>query len=125
MTARINRKLLAGIVGGALLVLTLGSVGASAAAPVPYTGYVPYGYYGYAPYAYTGVVGAPSYFDPRYCGDGRVSIVKDQSGALINVCTSTGQRIYPIYPDYAPYAPYVVPGAPYTPVGYYSYVYHG
>ncbi|MGI8689281.1 MAG: hypothetical protein ACR2M3_11945 [Thermomicrobiales bacterium] len=39
-----------------------------------------------------------SYFDPRYC-DGAVSVVTDSGGNLIDVCTTTGQRIYPVYPD--------------------------
>lgn len=47
-----------------------------------------------------------TYFDPRYC-DGWVSIVTDSSGKLINVCTTTGQRIFPIFPDYAPYGGFV------------------
>jgi hypothetical protein len=41
-----------------------------------------------------------TYFDPRYCGDGNVSVVTDASGHLINVCTSTGVRIYPVFSDY-------------------------
>jgi hypothetical protein len=41
-----------------------------------------------------------SYFDPRYCGNGAVSVVTDGSGNLINVCTGSGVRIYPAYPDY-------------------------
>lgn len=63
-----------------------------------------------------------SYFDPRYCGDGAVSVVTDAGGALINICTSTGQRILPIYPDYAPapYAPGVPYGAPAYTAGYYG-----
>jgi hypothetical protein len=40
-----------------------------------------------------------TYVDPRYC-DGLVSVVTDQYGNLIDVCTTTGQRIYPVYPDY-------------------------
>jgi hypothetical protein len=39
-----------------------------------------------------------TYVDPRYC-DGLVSVVTDSSGNLIDVCTTTGQRIYPVYPD--------------------------
>jgi len=68
-----------------------------------------------------------SYFDPRYCGDGAVSIVTDQYGNLINVCTSSGARIYPYgYPSYGyPYGytnGYYVNGSyPYgCPVGNYS-----
>jgi hypothetical protein len=67
-----------------------------------------------------------SYFDPRYCGNGAVSIVTDQYGNLINVCTSSGVRIYPAYPPYGyPYGytnGYYVNGA-YPggcPVGNYS-----
>ena len=44
-----------------------------------------------------------SYFDPRYCGNGAVSVVTDAGGSLINICTSTGQHVVPVYPDYAPY----------------------
>ncbi len=40
-----------------------------------------------------------TYFDARYC-NGLVSVVTDSSGTLIDVCTTTGQRIYPIFPDY-------------------------
>lgn len=47
-----------------------------------------------------------TYFDPRYC-DGFVSIVTDGSGNLINVCTTTGQRIFPVFPDFAPYGGFV------------------
>jgi hypothetical protein len=41
-----------------------------------------------------------TYFDPRYCGNGAVSVVTDSSGNLIDVCTSTGVRIYPVFADY-------------------------
>lgn len=47
-----------------------------------------------------------TYFDPRYCGDGSVSLVTDSTGHVINVCTSTGVRIYPAFPDFAPYGAY-------------------
>ncbi len=40
-----------------------------------------------------------TYFDARYC-NGLVSVVTDQYGNLIDVCTTTGQRIYPVFPDY-------------------------
>lgn len=40
-----------------------------------------------------------TYVDPRYC-NGLVSVVTDSSGTLIDVCTATGQRIYPVFPDY-------------------------
>lgn len=40
-----------------------------------------------------------TYFDARYC-NGLVSVVTDNSGNLIDVCTVTGQRIYPVFPDY-------------------------
>jgi hypothetical protein len=46
-----------------------------------------------------------TYADPRYC-DGLVSVVTDQYGNLIDVCTTTGQRIYPVYLDYG----YATPG---------------
>ncbi|MGI8688303.1 MAG: hypothetical protein ACR2M3_06950 [Thermomicrobiales bacterium] len=49
-----------------------------------------------------------TYFDPRYC-DGSVSVVTDPSGNLIDVCTTTGQRIYPVFPDYGYGAGYVAP----------------
>ena len=39
-----------------------------------------------------------TYVDPRYCG-GPISVVTDGGGNLINVCTTTGQRIFPVYPD--------------------------
>src|SRR5262249_31938731 len=41
--------------------------------------------------------------DPRYCGDGLVSIVTDSTGHVINVCTSTGVRIYPVFSDFGGY----------------------
>jgi len=50
----------------------------------------------------TGIPGnavVSTYVDPRYC-DGLVSVVTDSSGHLIDVCTTTGQRIYPVFPDY-------------------------
>ncbi len=49
---------------------------------------------------YPNIVNAVSYFDPRYCGDGRVSIVPDKDGNLINVCKTTGARIFPVYGGY-------------------------
>jgi hypothetical protein len=36
-----------------------------------------------------------TYFDARFCGNGQVSVVSDQNGNLINICTATGQRIDP------------------------------
>ncbi len=47
-------------------------------------------------------------FDPRFCGDGRVSVVTDQGGNLVDVCTATGQRIDP--------TAYAVPGYNYGSV---------
>jgi len=50
----------------------------------------------------TGIPGnavVSTYVDPRYC-NGLVSVVTDSSGHLIDVCTTTGQRIYPVFPDY-------------------------
>jgi hypothetical protein len=44
-----------------------------------------------------------TYFDPRYCGDGLVSLVTDATGHVINVCTATGVRIYPVFPDFGGY----------------------
>jgi hypothetical protein len=41
-----------------------------------------------------------TYFDPRYCGDWAVSVVTDQYGNLIDICSSSGVRIYPVYADY-------------------------
>jgi len=63
-----------------------------------------------------------SYFDPRYCGNGAVSVVTDAGGALINICTSTGQRVLPVYPDYVPvpYAPAVPYGTSAYTLGYYG-----
>jgi hypothetical protein len=46
-----------------------------------------------------------TYFDPRYC-NGVVSVATDQYGNLIDICTVTGQRIYPVYPDYGYATPY-------------------
>jgi len=62
----------------------------------------------YAPTSNTGLPGnaiISTYFDPRYC-DGSVSIVTDSTGHAINICTSTGQRIYPVFPDYGSYGGY-------------------
>jgi len=56
-----------------------------------------------------------SYFDPRYCGNGAVSVVTDAGGALIDICTSTGQRILPIYPDFSPYGGF---GGGYSPYSF-------
>jgi hypothetical protein len=65
------------------------------------------------------------YTDPRYCGDGQVSVVTDGSGDLMDVCTSNGQRIYPVdagvgsYGYGAPvYNPGIQGGVPYFPPGY-------
>lgn len=113
------RKLVMGlIVGGALFVAAIGmSFTVGAQVPNP-SGYPP-----------NTVVS--TYFDPRYC-NGLVSIVTDGSGNLINVCTTTGQRIYPVYADYGAYyggvyngfAPYVYTGGVYPyyggPYGYYG-----
>src|SRR5690242_15595464 len=102
---RINRKFLLGIVGAALLVLTLGSVSASAAVPygcgapgvacgVPYAGYL-----GYQP-GYAGYGAIATYFDPRYCGDGLIAVVPEpHNGAPINICASSGVRVYPVFAD--------------------------
>lgn len=64
-----------------------------------------------------------TYFDPRYCGNGAVSVVTDAGGALINVCTSTGQRILPIYPDFVA-VPYGYNTFGYNTVGYNTYNYN-
>jgi hypothetical protein len=137
---RINRKVLAGIVGAALLVLTLGSISASAAVPygcgapgvncgVPYAGYVGYqpGYVGYAGYAGYGGY-SQVYFDPRYCGDGLIAIVPEKSnGAPINICATSGVRVYPAFADYGPFGPYgAYPGvapAGFAPYAYSPYIY--
>jgi hypothetical protein len=116
---RINRKVLAGVVGAAMLVLTLGSVSASAAAPygVPYAGYA--GYAGYGAVA--------TYFDPRYCGDGLIAVVPEpHNGAPINICATTGVRVYPVFADYGIYggvAPVPVAPVGFAPYAYYPYVY--
>ncbi len=130
------RKIVTLAAGALMLILTLGgSVSVGAAAPTnvftangcPVGNYQCLGYgdprffYGAAPYVGTPYVGVPyiaanyavpgvvSYIDPRYCGDGRVSIVPDQGGNLINVCTTTGARIYPVVAYGYPYGvPYVV-----------------
>ncbi len=49
-----------------------------------------------------------TYVDPRYC-DGLVSVVTDSGGNLINVCTTTGQRIFPVFPDFGFGAGFVSP----------------
>jgi hypothetical protein len=122
---RINRKVLLGIVGAAMLVLTVGSLSASAQTPYG----VPYGYAGYAGYgAYT------TYFDPRYCGDGLIAVVPEKTnGAPINICATTGVRVFPVYSDFGGYGGYGgygvgygVPGAVptgFAPYAYYPYVY--
>ena len=48
------------------------------------------------------------YFDARFCGDGQVSVVTDQGGNLLDVCSATGQRIDP--------GAYAVPGYNYGSV---------
>jgi hypothetical protein len=58
-----------------------------------------------------------TYFDARYC-NGLVSVVTDSSGHLIDVCTVTGQRIYPVFPDYGYGAGFV--GANYLGANYLS-----
>jgi hypothetical protein len=130
MVQRHVRKVLAGAAGVLMLILTIGSsVSAGAAAPTnvftangcPVGNYACLGYddprfypgvaYGVVPYVagrYVAPVGyaapgAYSYFDPRYCGDGRVSVVPDATGNLINICTSTGARIFPAYAVGYPY----------------------
>ncbi len=118
---RIRQFAVAGI-GALMLMLTIGgSAAVGAAAPqnvfvangCPVGNYACLGYggpryyvggptyvYGRATTYYPNVVNAVSYFDPRYCGDGRVSIVPDKDGNLINVCTTTGVRIFPVYGGY-------------------------
>jgi len=107
----------------ALVIFTLGRAGAvGAAAPTAYDGTICINYFtcyntgtgapvsnttsGYPAYvAPTTTTGYPAntvvstYFDPRYC-NGVVSVATDGSGTLIDLCTTTGQRIYPIFPDY-------------------------
>ncbi len=122
MFQRKGRTIVTAAVGALMLLLTvLGSASVGAAAPVNgctlgnrACNVYPY-YYGYAvPYvaggpvyvnAYTqpALVAGATYFDPRYCGDGRVSVVPDKDGNLINVCTTTGVRIFPVYADAYPY----------------------
>lgn len=138
MVKRFSRRVVVGVVGVMMLVLSVAgatSVGAqvpcnagnySCAYAYGANGYYP-GYNGYAytqPYAYAQQpvynYGYPrnavisSYFDPRYCGNGAVSVVTDAGGALIDVCTSTGQRIIPIYPDFVAAPTYGYGYAPYT-----------
>lgn len=128
MFARINRKVLVGIIGAALMVVTLGTVSAGAAAPGHY-GYCGPGVYCGVPYAgnfgyYGGVAGGPTYFDPRYCPNGLVSIVPEPTnGVPINVCTLTGQRIFPVFPDFVPVGGYYPAPVAYNPVVYRPYVY--
>lgn len=50
-----------------------------------------------------------TYVDLRYC-NGSISVVTDNNGVLIDVCTATGQRIYPVYPDNGYAAGYAGPG---------------
>jgi len=108
----------------ALVIFTLGRAGAvGAAAPTAYDGTICINYFtcyntgtgapvsnttsGYPAYVAptTTTTGYPAntvvstYFDPRYC-NGVVSVATDGSGTLIDLCTTTGQRIYPIFPDY-------------------------
>lgn len=47
-----------------------------------------------------------TYVDPRYC-NGVVSVATDASSNLIDICTATGQRIYPVYSDYGYPAGYI------------------
>lgn len=95
------------VVGAALLIAVLGS-SAAVGATAPYTtgvlcGTAPsvcspgpsYGYattgpsYGYA-------TNSTTFTDPRYCVGGVISVVPDpQYGELIDVCSTTGQRIFP------------------------------
>lgn len=121
MIQRPIRKIVVGVAGILMLVLTIGgSATVGAAAPVNgctlgnyvctgYTYVVPAYTYANVPYVYgryAPAVGGVTYFDPRYCGDGRVSIVSDKDGNAINVCTTTGARIFPVYSDYAYGVPY-------------------
>ena len=108
MTYGYLRRLVTGlVVGGALLVAALGMSGAVGAQAPTASGYPP-----------NTVIS--TYFDPRYC-NGLVSVVTDGSGNLINVCTTTGQRVYPVYPDFAPYYGYAYKG--YGPFVYAGGVY--
>jgi hypothetical protein len=63
------------------------------------------------------------YTDPRYCGDGQISVVADSSGTLMDVCIRDGSRIYPVADGTNPYGgpvvnPGVQGGVPYLPPGY-------
>ncbi len=133
MMTRNVRRLVTLAAGAVMLILTIGSsasVGAATPANVftangcpvgnyrclgygdpIYYGGIPYGTVPYVYAHYNAVPGAANYFDPRYCGDGRVSIVADKDGHLINVCTTTGMRIYPVFSDVYSYG--VVPYAVY------------
>jgi len=99
------------IVGVALLIAALAS-SAAVGATAPFSPGAtcnsgismcqPGPYYGYAVNS--------TYVDPRYCGDGLVSVVRDpQYGELINVCSSTGQRIFPVSTGYYGAPPYLAP----------------
>jgi len=132
MIKRFSRRVTVGFVGVLMLVLSVAGAASVSAQNVYYPGTSSgaYGGYGYGqqPYGYgqQPVYGQPpvqpvygqqsvsqsgyppnavisSYFDPRYCGNGAVSVVTDAGGALIDICTSTGQRIIPVYPDFAPF----------------------
>ncbi|MHB8644299.1 MAG: hypothetical protein ACYDAR_00760, partial [Thermomicrobiales bacterium] len=95
------------IVGAALLIAALGS-SASVGATVPITNGVPCGnaLAVCQPGPYDGYAGSgTTYADPRYCVGGLVSVVTDpQYGELIDVCSSTGQRIFPVSSGTSAYA---------------------
>lgn len=88
---RVRRRALLGALGLAFgMLVLLGGTAATAASPYPPNTVI------------------STYVDPRYC-NGLVSVVTDDGGNLINVCTATGQRIYPFYPDYGYGVGYLAP----------------
>jgi hypothetical protein len=99
---RLRRRALIGALGLAFgLLALLGGAAASAASPYPPNTVV------------------STYVDPRYC-NGLVSVVTDSGGNLINVCATTGQRIYPVFADYGYWGGYVAPTYVNGYYGYYS-----
>ncbi|GEM_PF-3348113 len=105
-THHTHRLIPAIIVGAALLIAALGSSAAvGATAPFP-PGATCSGISMCQPspdYRYAG--NRTTYADPRYCVRGLVSVVTDpRYGELIDVCSSTGQRIFPVSYGASPYA---------------------
>src|SRR5438270_7066265 len=102
------RRLAFTVTGLGLLLLMLASTPLGAASPYPPNTVV------------------STYVDQRYCG-GTITVISDSGGNLIDVCSDTGQRVYPVAvpyagPGYNGYAPAFNGTVPYTP-GYGSAVY--